>query len=63
METLIPLLVNWLPLIVILGVIIFSGMRLSRQYQENIELSRSAIETIRENTEALRELTRRLEER
>ena len=63
METLIPLLVNWLPLIVILAMFLFGGIRLSRQYQANIELSRSAIEAIRENTEALRELTRRMGER
>ena len=63
MESFISLLVAWLPLIVIVAILLLTGRRLSRQYQENIELSRTAIDAIRENTDALRALTGRLGER
>jgi hypothetical protein len=63
LESVISLAVSWLPFVIILGVLLFTGRRLSRQYGENLELSRHAVEAIRENTSALRELTRRMEGR
>lgn len=63
MTQFLSLAIAWLPMILIAGVMLFTGTRLSRQYRDNLELSRAAIETIRENTEAIRELTRRIGER
>lgn len=60
---LISLLVAWLPFVVLLAVFALMGRRLSRQYAENLRLSAEAIAVLRENTQALRDLSARLGER